>query len=205
MIFKQLFEPVSSTYTYLIGCEQTGQAVLVDPVLPTWQRDLEVIAELGLRLVYSLDTHVHADHITAARKLKAEAGSRIAHPAIDALPCTDLPLQEGTSDTLLATGSVAAQPPIEGADLPGVIGTEEAMELREIPARVAILGSKPWDIELAQSWCQMGSQVTLVERGRQLLPEADREIAQRLGKLLHDSGIAINRGIAVESIRQCES
>jgi dihydrolipoamide dehydrogenase len=103
---------------------------------------------------------------------------------------------------LLATGSVAAQPPIEGADLPGVIGTEEAMDLREIPARVAILGSKPWDIELAQYWHRMGSQVTLIERGRQLLPEADREIAQRLGKLLHDSGIAIKRGIAVEAIRR---
>jgi len=107
MLFKQLFEPVSSTYTYLIGCEETGQAILVDPVLPTWQRDLEEIAKLGLRLVYSLDTHVHADHITAARKLKDEAGSRIAHPAIDALPCTDLPLQEGTP---LTFGSVRIDP-----------------------------------------------------------------------------------------------
>ncbi|MGB5830740.1 MAG: MBL fold metallo-hydrolase [Thiohalocapsa sp.] len=107
MLFKQLFEPVSSTYTYLIGCEETGQAVLVDPVLPTWQRDLEAIAELGLRLVYSLDTHVHADHITAARKLKDEAGSRIAHPAIDALRCVDLPVREGTP---LTVGSVRIDP-----------------------------------------------------------------------------------------------
>ncbi len=107
MLFKQLFEPISSTYTYLIGCEETGKAVLVDPVLPTWQRDLEVISQLGLRLVYSLDTHVHADHITAARKLKDEAGSRIAHPAIDALPCTDVPLQEGTP---LSFGSVQIDP-----------------------------------------------------------------------------------------------
>jgi dihydrolipoamide dehydrogenase len=105
---------------------------------------------------------------------------------------------------VLATGSVAAQPPVEGADLPGVIGAEEAMDLREIPARIAILGSKPWDIELAQYWQQMGSQVTLVERGRQLLPEADREIAQRLGKLLHDSCIAIKRGVAVEAIRRAD-
>jgi dihydrolipoamide dehydrogenase len=105
---------------------------------------------------------------------------------------------------VLATGSVAAQPSMEGADLPGVIGTEEAMELHEIPARIAILGSKPWDIELAQYWCQMGSQVTLVEPGRQLLVEADREIAQRLGKLLHDSGITIKRGVAVESICQAD-
>jgi sulfur dioxygenase len=47
MIFRQLFEPVSSTYTYLLGCEETGQAVLIDAVLPTWQRDLEELNKLG--------------------------------------------------------------------------------------------------------------------------------------------------------------
>jgi len=46
MIFRQLFEPVSSTYTYLLACEETGQSILVDPVLPTWQRDLEVLKYL---------------------------------------------------------------------------------------------------------------------------------------------------------------
>ena len=42
MVFRQLFEPVSSTYTYLLGCEETGQAVLIDPVMPAWQRDLQL-------------------------------------------------------------------------------------------------------------------------------------------------------------------
>ncbi len=105
---------------------------------------------------------------------------------------------------LVATGSVPAQLPIEGVDLPGVIGTEEAIELREIPPRIAILGSKPWHLELAQYLDAMGSQVTLIESGPQLLPEADREISQRLGKLLHDAGIAIKRGTPVEAIRQGE-
>ena len=107
MLFKQLFEPISSTYTYLLGCEETGQAILIDPVLPTWSRDLAAIAELGLRLVYTLDTHIHADHITAARTLKRESGSRIAHPAIDALPCTDEPIREGAP---LAVGSLRIDP-----------------------------------------------------------------------------------------------
>jgi sulfur dioxygenase len=107
MIFKQLFEPVSSTYTYLLGCEETGQAVLIDAVLPTWQRDLEELNELGLKLVYTLDTHIHADHITAARKLKVEAGSRIAHPAIDKLPCADVGLEEGRP---LEVGSIQVHP-----------------------------------------------------------------------------------------------
>jgi dihydrolipoamide dehydrogenase len=105
---------------------------------------------------------------------------------------------------VLATGSIAAQQPIRGVDLPGVIGTEEAMDLREIPRRIAILGSQRWDVELTQYFHTMGSEVTLIESGRQLLPEADREIAQRLGKLLHDAGITIKRGIDVEAIRQVD-
>jgi glyoxylase-like metal-dependent hydrolase (beta-lactamase superfamily II) len=95
MIFRQLFEPVSSTYTYLIGDETAGQAVLVDPVLPTWQRDLAAVNELGLKLAYTLDTHIHADHMTAAATLKREAGSKIANPAMDRLPCTDVGIEEG--------------------------------------------------------------------------------------------------------------
>ncbi|MGF1615556.1 MAG: MBL fold metallo-hydrolase [Gammaproteobacteria bacterium] len=107
MIFRQLFEPVSSTYTYLLGCEDTRQAVLIDPVLPTWQRYLDEVRKLGLTLVYTLDTHIHADHITAARRLKLEAGSRIAHPGIDGLLCTDLPIEEGAP---LELGSIRIEP-----------------------------------------------------------------------------------------------
>jgi Zn-dependent hydrolases, including glyoxylases len=81
MIFRQLFEPVSSTYTYLIGCEETGQALLIDPVLPTWERDLAELKALGMTLAYTVETHIHADHITSAKKLKEMTGSRIAGPA----------------------------------------------------------------------------------------------------------------------------
>lgn len=94
MIFRQLFEPVSSTYTYLLGCEETGQAVLIDPVLPAWQRDLQVVNGLGLTVVMTVDTHIHADHITSAALLKREVGSRIVNPALDALPCTDVGMEE---------------------------------------------------------------------------------------------------------------
>jgi sulfur dioxygenase len=95
MIFRQLFEPVSSTYTYLLGCPDTGQAILIDPVLPAWERDLQTVQALGLTLAYTLDTHIHADHLTAANKLKQMAGSKIAGPALDQLPCTDFPIEEG--------------------------------------------------------------------------------------------------------------
>jgi sulfur dioxygenase len=107
MIFRQLFDPVSSTYTYLNACEETGQAILVDPVLPAWQRDLEVLNALGLRLAFTLDTHIHADHITAASRLKQETGSAIAHPAIDGLSCVDLPIRE---DEPLQVGSIQLEP-----------------------------------------------------------------------------------------------
>lgn len=107
MIFRQLFEPVSSTYTYVIGCEQTGQALLLDPVLPTWKRDLEVINRLELKLAYTLDTHIHADHMTAAATLKREAGSKIANPAMDRLPCADIGIEEGKPFRM---GSVSFMP-----------------------------------------------------------------------------------------------
>lgn len=95
MLFRQLHEPLSSTYTYLLGCEETGQAALVDPVVNMMDRDLQLVHALGLRLAYTLDTHIHADHITAARHLRERAGSRIAAPAMDRLPCTDLGIEDG--------------------------------------------------------------------------------------------------------------
>jgi sulfur dioxygenase len=69
VIFRQLFEPESSTYTYLFGCPESRLAVLLDPVLETVERDLEVLQTLDLRLAFTLETHVHADHVTAAARL----------------------------------------------------------------------------------------------------------------------------------------
>ena len=68
MLFRQWFEPDSSTYTYLIACPETGRAALIDPVLDTAQRDVALLQELGLTLDYTIDTHVHADHLTGARR-----------------------------------------------------------------------------------------------------------------------------------------
>ena len=107
MIFRQLFEPISSTYTYLLGCEQTGQAVLIDPVISSMDRDLQELSRLGLKLSYSVDTHIHADHITAALELKKATGSQIAAPAFDRLSCTDVGLEEGIP---LVVGSLELLP-----------------------------------------------------------------------------------------------
>ena len=78
LIFRQLFDPVSSTYTYLLGCSATREAVLIDPVFEQVRRDAALVGELGLALLWTLDTHVHADHVTGAWALKQVLGSRIA-------------------------------------------------------------------------------------------------------------------------------
>jgi glyoxylase-like metal-dependent hydrolase (beta-lactamase superfamily II) len=95
MLFKQLFEPDSSTYTYLLGCQDTGQIVLIDPVLDSVERDLATLKDMGIKLTYTLDTHIHADHLSGALRLKSLTGSRIAYPAIDELPCADIGVEEG--------------------------------------------------------------------------------------------------------------
>ena len=112
MIFRQLFEPISSTYTYLLGCEETGQAVLIDPVVNSIDRDLAALAQHGLMLAYTVDTHIHADHITAALELKNKVGSKIAAPALDRLPCVDFPFEEGRP---LQLGSIS----LAGLHTPG--------------------------------------------------------------------------------------
>jgi sulfur dioxygenase len=78
MIFRQLFDLQSSTYTYLVADPATRDAVLIDCVFEHARRDAALIEELGLTLRYTLETHVHADHVTGAWLLKQRLGSQIA-------------------------------------------------------------------------------------------------------------------------------
>jgi sulfur dioxygenase len=75
MIFRQLFERESSTYTYLLGCETTRQAILIDTVKSELEHYLQLLDELNLTLTYVLDTHTHADHITGAGALRDATGA----------------------------------------------------------------------------------------------------------------------------------
>jgi len=93
MIFRQLFDPTSSTYTYLLG--DGGEALLIDPVYEQVPRDLALLQELGLKLVATLDTHVHADHVTGAWRLRQRSGSRIAISHAAGTSEADTPLQHG--------------------------------------------------------------------------------------------------------------
>jgi len=89
MLFRQLFEPETSTYTYLIADETTKEAVLVDSVIEMVERDLQLIQELGLTLRFCLETHIHADHVTGAGKLRELTGCLGVVPENANVDCAD--------------------------------------------------------------------------------------------------------------------
>lgn len=95
LIFRQLFDATSSTYTYLLADADSREAVLIDPVFEQLRRDTTLLRELGLTLVATLDTHVHADHVTAAWLLRERLGSRIGVAAVAGAAGTDLALAQG--------------------------------------------------------------------------------------------------------------
>jgi glyoxylase-like metal-dependent hydrolase (beta-lactamase superfamily II) len=93
MILRQLFDTSSSSYSYLLA--DAGEAVLIDPILEKVDRDAALISELGLRLVYAIDTHVHADHVTGGGQLRKRLGCRQVAPAIAAVACADVHVHDG--------------------------------------------------------------------------------------------------------------
>ena len=76
LLFEQLFDPESSTYTYLVADDEAKVAALIDPVVEQVERDLARVAAHGLRLVNTIETHVHADHVTGGAALTERTGSR---------------------------------------------------------------------------------------------------------------------------------
>ena len=112
MLFRQLFDSESSTYTYLLADEKTNEAILIDPVRELAERDLTIIDELGLKLVNTLETHVHADHIAGSGVLRQRTGSRSIMSEDAGAKCADIMLGDG--DTV-DVGSIH----IEGRKTPG--------------------------------------------------------------------------------------
>lgn len=95
LIFRQLFDPQSSTYSYLLGESRSREAVLVDPVFEHVRRDAALIRELDLALKATLETHVHADHVTGAWMLKQQFGSAILLAATSGATGADRLLTDG--------------------------------------------------------------------------------------------------------------
>jgi len=95
LIFRQLFDPQSSTYTYLLADSRSAEAILIDPVFEQAARDAALINELKLKLVATIDTHAHADHITAAWLHRHRLGSRIAVSAASGAEGADIQVADG--------------------------------------------------------------------------------------------------------------
>ncbi len=95
ILFQQLFENETSTYTYIIADKKTKEAAIIDPVLETVNRDLKLIEEMGLNLKYVLDTHIHADHITGAGEIRKRTHAKTAVGSAAEVACIDIPLEDG--------------------------------------------------------------------------------------------------------------
>ena len=104
MIFHQLFDPGSSTFTYLLADPDTRQALLIDPVDEQIDRDLALLDSLGLTLRYTVETHVHADHITSGGLLRSRTGSETVVSAAAGADCADYAVGEGMELRLGAVG-----------------------------------------------------------------------------------------------------
>ncbi|MEO0967143.1 MAG: MBL fold metallo-hydrolase [Cyanobacteria bacterium J06639_18] len=103
MLFRQLFDPGTSTYTYLIADLESKTAILVDSVLEQVDRDRQLLKELGLTLKYCLETHIHADHITGTAKLQEGTGCLGIVPENAQAECADRFIKDGE---VLELGSI---------------------------------------------------------------------------------------------------
>ena len=99
VIFRQLFDRASCTYTYLLACPATSEGVLIDTVLKHNNRDLVLLRELGIKLKYLLETHIHADHCSGIKKLRAETGASFVLGQATAHSNADLLLADGETLT----------------------------------------------------------------------------------------------------------
>lgn len=106
LIFRQLFDEKTWTYTYLLGNPTNGAACLIDPVLERVERDLQLIQELGLRLTHVFDTHIHADHVTGSGLLRERTGALIAMSQAAAIAKPDILLEDGQS---VSVGNIAVK------------------------------------------------------------------------------------------------
>ena len=94
MIFRQLFDKTSSTYTYLLAERQGGEALLIDPVLDNTGQYVRLIEELDLKLVLAVDTHIHADHVTALGALRDQTGCVSAMGSMTRAECVSVQFRE---------------------------------------------------------------------------------------------------------------
>ncbi|WP_416676522.1 MBL fold metallo-hydrolase [Egbenema bharatensis] len=104
MLFRQMFDQETWTYTYLVADLNTKEAALIDPVIEQVERDFKLLHELGLTLKYCLETHVHADHVTGTGKLRELTHCQGIVPVNAQVACADHLIQHGE---VLQVGAIA--------------------------------------------------------------------------------------------------
>lgn len=95
MLIRQLFDPETWTYTYLLADTGSPEAIIIDPVLNQVERDMRLVSEMGVELTYTLDTHVHADHISGSGELRRRTGALSGMAAANGVDCVDRQLNHG--------------------------------------------------------------------------------------------------------------
>lgn len=95
MFVRQLFDRDTWTYTYVVADPDTKEAAIIDPVKEQFERDAQLIDELGFNLKYVLETHVHADHVTSSGKLRDRFGARVVLQEASNAKCADILAKDG--------------------------------------------------------------------------------------------------------------
>ncbi|MBU2645649.1 MBL fold metallo-hydrolase [bacterium] len=95
MVFRQMFDYDTWTYTYLLYNSKSKEGILIDTVKEQVERDIKQINELGIKLKYNLETHVHADHITGADDIRQRTKAEVVYGAGSRVPCADISAKDG--------------------------------------------------------------------------------------------------------------
>ena len=118
---------------------------------------------------------------------------------------SEVETSEYTADyIIIATGSVSASLPIPGADLPGILTSREILDLEEVPQRLCVIGGGVIGLEFASVFCSFGSEVTVLEYFKEILPRFDSDLSKRLKQSLGKRGIEISTQTQVTSIEECD-
>lgn len=208
--------------TVLIEAGEVGGTCLNEGCIPTkaFCRNAQLMEDLTKSevfgvddLVYSFDFSVAAQRKNAiVEQLKGGVESLLANPRIRLVRGTarfvdthTVAVGEDTftaENIIIATGSTAATLPIPGNDLPGVITSRELLNIDHVPPRLCIIGAGVIGLEFASIFTSFGSEVTVVEYAKEILPRFDSDMAKRLRQSLGKRGITITTQAAVSAITQ---
>ncbi len=97
IVVRQLFDRESCTYSYLLIDPDTQEGAIIDPVRELFERDMALINELGVELLYTIETHAHADHVTSSGKLRQNTGAKIVFGEASGIAAIDIAIKDGES------------------------------------------------------------------------------------------------------------